>query len=59
VTLKHTHPSLAHAVRAGVGTALITAVDILWFKEPASTLKIIWVGLIVIGVVGLGIGEKI
>ena len=58
LALKHIDLSLAYAIWAGLGTALITVIGILWFKEPASTLKIISVGLIVIGVSGLSLSEK-
>ena len=58
LALKQIDLSLAYAIWAGLGTAFATAVGILWFKEPASALKIISVGLIVIGVVGLSLGGK-
>ncbi|CCQ74453.1 multidrug efflux SMR transporter [Magnetospira sp. QH-2] len=45
--------SLAYAVWAGVGTALVATIGILWFKEPVTALKMISIGLIIIGVVGL------
>ena len=58
MALKQIDLSLAYAIWAGLGTAVITVIGILWFKEPASAMKIVSVGLIVIGVIGLGIGEK-
>lgn len=51
--LKKIDISVAYAVWSGLGTTLITAVGIMWFKEPLSVLKIISIGLIVIGVIGL------
>ena len=48
--------SFAYAVWAGLGLLLISAVGILWFKEPASGLRIVSMGLIIIGVVGLNLG---
>jgi len=45
--------SVAYAVWAGVGTALIAVVGMLWFKEPAGAARLACLGLIVIGVVGL------
>jgi small multidrug resistance pump len=53
LALKYIDLSIAYAIWAGLGTALIAAIGILWFKEPVSALKTISVGLIIIGVVGL------
>lgn len=47
--------SVAYAVWAGSGAALIAIAGIVHFKEPATALKIISVGLIVAGIVGLQI----
>jgi small multidrug resistance pump len=51
--LKKIDMSMAYAVWAGVGTALITLVGIFFFKEPATMLKLVSIALIIIGVVGL------
>jgi small multidrug resistance pump len=40
---------------SGLGTILIATIGILWFKEPANALKIISIGLVIIGVIGLNI----
>lgn len=53
LALKKLDVSIAYAIWSGVGTALIAAIGVLWFKEPATALKLISLGLIVIGVVGL------
>jgi len=45
--------SVTYAVWSGVGTLLTAVVGILWFKEPATVLKLVSIGLIVIGVMGL------
>ena len=45
--------SLTYAVWSGVGTLLTAAVGMLWFREPATALKLVSIGLIVIGVIGL------
>lgn len=45
--------SLTYAVWSGVGTLLTAAVGMLWFREPATMLKLVSIGLIVIGVMGL------
>ena len=56
--LKKIDMSMAYAVWAGVGTALITAVGIVFFKEPSSMLKIVSIVLIIAGVVGLHLSGK-
>ena len=55
LALKRIDVSLAYAVWSGVGTALIATIGILWFKEPASALKLISIGLIIVGVVCLNL----
>jgi small multidrug resistance pump len=46
---------LTYAVWAAVGTALIAAIGIVAYGEPATTLKILSLGLIIAGVVGLNL----
>ena len=55
LALKKIEMSIAYAVWAGVGTALIAGIGILYFKEPATTLKMISLALIIAGVVGLNL----
>ena len=45
--------SVAYAIWAGLGTALIAVVGVFAFGEPATALKVASLGLIVLGVVGL------
>jgi small multidrug resistance pump len=45
--------STAYAVWAGVGTAVVAAIGILWFGEPAGVWKLVSLALIIIGVAGL------
>jgi small multidrug resistance pump len=56
LALKGIDVSVAYAVWSGVGTALIATIGVLWFKEPLTALKLISIGLIIIGVVGLNLG---
>lgn len=58
IALKKIDVSVAYAIWSGLGTALIASVGILWFKEPLTALKIISIGLIIIGVVGLNLSGK-
>ena len=44
---------IAYAIWAGVGLVLATCAGFVLFKEQISALKIICVGLIIVGVVGL------
>ena len=53
--LKRIDIGVAYAIWAGLGTALIASIGILWFKEPATTLKMVSLALIIIGVVGLNL----
>lgn len=53
VATKTIELSVAYAIWSGVGTALAAAIGIFYFKEPATTLKMVSLGLIVIGVMGL------
>ncbi len=55
LALKSIDVSLAYAIWAGLGTALIAVIGVIWFKEPATALKIISLGLIIAGVVGLNL----
>ena len=46
---------LTYAVWAAAGTAVIAAIGIVAFGEPATTLKLLSLGLIIAGVVGLNL----
>jgi small multidrug resistance pump len=45
--------SVVYAVWSGVGTVLTALIGFLYFREPATALKLVSIGLIVIGVMGL------
>ncbi|MBW4551887.1 MAG: multidrug efflux SMR transporter [Aphanocapsa sp. GSE-SYN-MK-11-07L] len=53
LTLKKLDVSIAYAIWSGVGTALIAAIGMLWFREPVTFLKLVSIGLIIAGVAGL------
>lgn len=57
LALKGIDVSVAYAVWSGLGTAMIAAIGILWFKEPLGALKLASIGLIIIGVVGINLGS--
>jgi small multidrug resistance pump len=58
LALKKIDVSVAYAVWSGVGTALIAAIGILYFREPATALKFISILFIIVGVVGLLLGGE-
>ncbi len=55
MTLKKIDLSVAYAIWAGVGTALIAMIGVVHFKEPLTLIKMVSIGLIIIGVVGLNL----
>lgn len=44
---------VAYAVWSGIGTALIAAIGVVFFREPATMLKLASIGFIIAGVAGL------
>ncbi|MQX38088.1 DMT family transporter [Roseospira navarrensis] len=55
VALKKLDVSVAYAIWAGVGTALIVMVGVLWFGEALTWVRAVSILLIIIGVVGLNL----
>ena len=55
LALKRIEVSLAYAVWSGLGTALIAAIGIVWFKESINPIKVASLALIIAGVVGLNL----
>ena len=53
--LKTIDLSITYAIWAGLGLALIAAIGVLYFKEPVTVPKMVFVGLILIGVIGLSL----
>lgn len=56
LVLKRIDVSVAYAIWAGLGTALIALIGMLWFKEPVTALKLLSLALIIAGVTGLNLG---
>jgi len=50
--------SLAYAIWSGLGIAFIASIGVLWFREPVTALKMISLGLIVVGVAGLNLAGE-
>ncbi|MHC1755068.1 MAG: multidrug efflux SMR transporter [Methanosarcina sp.] len=59
LALKGIDVSIAYAIWAGLGTALITAIGIFWFKEPATALKMISLVVVIAGVIGLHLSDRV
>ena len=57
LTLKQINVSIAYAVWAGMGTALVAAIGIMYFAEPMTGFKLVCAGLIILGVVGLNLAS--
>ena len=57
LALKNIEVSVAYAVWAGVGTALVAAIGIVYFREELTALKLVSILFIIVGVVGLNLSE--
>ena len=58
LVLKTMDVGTAYAVWAGLGTALVVIVGIFYFDEPATILRLVFLGMIIAGVVGLHLAER-
>ncbi|MEZ5455448.1 MAG: multidrug efflux SMR transporter [Lysobacteraceae bacterium] len=47
----------AYAVWSGIGAVGATLIGILWLQEPANALRLVCVGAIIFGIVGLQLQE--
>ena len=56
LALRKLDVSIAYALWSGLGTLLISLIGIVWFKEPATAIKLASIALIILGVVGLNLG---
>lgn len=59
LTLKKIEVSIAYAVWSALGTALIAAIGIVWFRESINPLKVISLMAIIAGVVGLHLSQGV
>jgi small multidrug resistance pump len=58
LALKGLDVSISYAIWAGLGTALITVIGIFWFKEPVNALKMVSLIIVVAGVIGLNLSDR-
>jgi small multidrug resistance pump len=49
---------MAYAIWSALGTALITAIGVLWFGEGMNTIKVISLLLIIVGIAGLHFSQE-
>lgn len=57
LALRRIDVSVAYAIWSGVGTAAISVIGILFFREDVSAIKLVSIGLIVAGVIGVNLGS--
>ena len=50
--------SVAYTIWAGIGTAAVAVIGIVYFKEPSSLIKILSIVLIILGVIGLNFSSN-
>jgi len=55
LALKKIEVGTAYAIWSGIGTALIALIGFLWFQESLDALKVVSLGLIILGVIGLNL----
>jgi small multidrug resistance pump len=53
IALRRIELGIAYAIWCGVGIAVISAIGIVWFREPVTALKVASLILVVAGVAGL------
>ncbi|MDD5035573.1 MAG: multidrug efflux SMR transporter [Methylococcaceae bacterium] len=53
--LKYIELGIAYAVWAGLGTALLALIGVVFFRESIGLVKVLSIALIIVGVVGLNL----
>jgi small multidrug resistance pump len=59
LALRQIEVSVAYSVWSALGTALAVAVGIIWFKEPASAMRLASLALIVLGLFFLNLSAQL
>ncbi|WP_370573664.1 multidrug efflux SMR transporter [Methanomethylovorans sp.] len=59
IALKKIDVSVAYAIWAGIGVATISLIGFIGFNEPMPLIRIMFLALIIIGVVGLHLSTNI
>lgn len=55
LVLKHMEIGFAYAVWAGVGTAMIAVIGVVAWDEPMGMVKVLSIGAVIVGVIGLNL----
>jgi small multidrug resistance pump len=58
LALRRLEISVAYAIWAGLGTALVALVGMAYFKEPVTPAKLVSLGTIIAGIAGLHLASK-
>ena len=58
IALKEMEIGAVYAIWSAVGTALVSVLGVIVFPEPANTLKIVAIALIIVGVVCLNLSSR-
>jgi len=58
LVLKKLEVSFVYAIWSGLGTAFIAAIGIVFFRESVNAMKLISLGLVIAGVVGLNLSMR-
>ncbi len=59
LALRTIEVGIAYAVWAGVGTLMIAIIGIAFFGESATLLKLVSIGMIIAGVIGLHLADTL
>ncbi len=59
IALKTLPVSSAYAVWAALGTAAVAVIGIVYFREPVNVVKVVSLVLVIVGVVGLHMGDNL
>jgi multidrug transporter EmrE-like cation transporter len=55
LVLKHLDIGLTYAIWAGVGTAMVAIIGVAVWDEPIGLLKVLSIGAVIAGVIGLNL----
>ena len=58
LTLRQLSLSITYAVWSGVGTAAVAAIGMTAFGESVNVVKLLSIGLIIVGIVGLNLADQ-
>ena len=58
IVIKTMEVGMVYAIWSGVGTALIAIIGVLWFKDVMTLQKAVSIVIIIIGVIGLNLGQS-